>query len=576
MNKASLGWLGAFHKQHGRHLKVLHVGNIANNAYNNAKIQRQHGIQADVLCYDYYHIMGTPEWEDSGFEGDVGDPFYPRWWRTDLKGFVRPRWFVQGPRLDCVEYLIARNTGDVRTMVKVWFRMRAAAFKHAEARALTLEDADEFIGDEAYKAEWRLAALTPEVALDLSPGMLRRLFSPPSQDGPPEQMLRNILMYLRAEYVRGNDEDFAFTRFAGLGRWQRLKGQSGGLPRPDTKPKPEHPPIAELYDMLFPDASEQQRYQDTWAAVEFGNTFRDLYQFYDVVQCYSTDGLAPLANQHKSFCSYEHGTIREIPWDDDMQGRQCRLTYSNAPYVFVTNTDNIAAIDRLQIPRNRAVWLPHAFNDKKLRNFLAANPAKPSTAIAPLIFSPARQHWKGVNGSWSKGNDVFIRGAAIAKDCGHDFRLRFVEWGHDLEISKALCDELGLSERIEWVPPMKKKELWESYIASDAIADQFFTPALGGVGFEALCLGKRLITAMNMPQVTEFFGAAPPLFACATPEDVAKAIASIAADRDDTKGIGAAASKWVEDYHSAPRVVKLQAEVYEKLVTANGPAQFQI
>ncbi len=50
---------------------------------------------------------------------------------TDLKSFVRPRWFVQGPRIDAVEYLIARNRGDLRTMVKQWFKMRAAAFAHA-------------------------------------------------------------------------------------------------------------------------------------------------------------------------------------------------------------------------------------------------------------------------------------------------------------------------------------------------------------------------------------------------------------------------------------------------------------
>ena len=48
----------------GRKLRVLHIGNIANNAYNNARIQRQYGIDADVLCHDYYHVMATPEWED--------------------------------------------------------------------------------------------------------------------------------------------------------------------------------------------------------------------------------------------------------------------------------------------------------------------------------------------------------------------------------------------------------------------------------------------------------------------------------------------------------------------------------
>ena len=57
-------WLADFERKNGRKLRVLHIGNIANNAYNNARIQRQYGIEADVICYDYYHIMSCPEWED--------------------------------------------------------------------------------------------------------------------------------------------------------------------------------------------------------------------------------------------------------------------------------------------------------------------------------------------------------------------------------------------------------------------------------------------------------------------------------------------------------------------------------
>jgi hypothetical protein len=59
----ALAWLGEFREKAGRPLKVLHIGNIANNAYNNAKIQRKYGIEADVLCYDC-HIMARPEDRD--------------------------------------------------------------------------------------------------------------------------------------------------------------------------------------------------------------------------------------------------------------------------------------------------------------------------------------------------------------------------------------------------------------------------------------------------------------------------------------------------------------------------------
>ncbi|MBI3180432.1 MAG: hypothetical protein HYZ27_12270, partial [Deltaproteobacteria bacterium] len=54
-------------------MKVLHVGNIANNAYNNAKFLRRAGIDASVLVYDYTHVMGQPEWEDAEFHEQVDE-----------------------------------------------------------------------------------------------------------------------------------------------------------------------------------------------------------------------------------------------------------------------------------------------------------------------------------------------------------------------------------------------------------------------------------------------------------------------------------------------------------------------
>lgn len=72
-------------------MKILHVGNIANNSYNNAKFLRRIGVEADVLIYNYTNIMGQPEWEDSDFKGTVSD-WDPDWKSVDLNGYSRPTW----------------------------------------------------------------------------------------------------------------------------------------------------------------------------------------------------------------------------------------------------------------------------------------------------------------------------------------------------------------------------------------------------------------------------------------------------------------------------------------------------
>ena len=84
-------WLDRFRERNGRSPTALHIGNIANAAYLNARMLNEAGIDCDVLCYEYYHIMGCPEWESAVFDPNGVDPDRPLWSRIDLNGFARPR-----------------------------------------------------------------------------------------------------------------------------------------------------------------------------------------------------------------------------------------------------------------------------------------------------------------------------------------------------------------------------------------------------------------------------------------------------------------------------------------------------
>jgi glycosyltransferase involved in cell wall biosynthesis len=85
-------------------LRVLHLGNIGNNAYLNAKFLRAEGVDCHVLSYDYYDRFATPEWE----------------------GDERPPWFVQGPVFDSVAYLHALLDGDAKRRSALQRRLRRA------------------------------------------------------------------------------------------------------------------------------------------------------------------------------------------------------------------------------------------------------------------------------------------------------------------------------------------------------------------------------------------------------------------------------------------------------------------
>ena len=123
-SEVDLSFIAQFRSIHGRPLRVLHIGNIANNGYNNACIQRQYGIEADVICYNYYHIMSCPEWEDGNLRGEI-DHHFPDWWSSSLKGWRRPRWFAQGPALLCIDYLRTRNANQRWRAALKWWRLEA-------------------------------------------------------------------------------------------------------------------------------------------------------------------------------------------------------------------------------------------------------------------------------------------------------------------------------------------------------------------------------------------------------------------------------------------------------------------
>jgi glycosyltransferase involved in cell wall biosynthesis len=145
-------------------------------------------------------------------------------------------------------------------------------------------------------------------------------------------------------------------------------------------------------------------------------------------------------------------------------------------------------------------------------------------------------------------------------------RLVLVDWGRHTAESRALVEELGLADRVEWRTPFRKKALWGEYLRSHAVVDQFLTPAMGSVTFESLALGCRVITAIDASTVTEFFGSEPPLLSASAVEDIVAAIARIAEDPADTVGLGQQAAEWFETNHSTTRILELEIAAYRRLV----------
>lgn len=150
-------WRNEFKKKYGKEPRVLMIGNVANNAYQIAKALNREKIDCDVLCHDYYHIMGTPEWEDAEIEGEIENQFFPDFDAVNMHGYKRPKWFAQGPLLDAVDYLTARRRNKLLGFFawKKLERIRKYVIKNKGELPLKSRERNCIVPEENYREYWK-------------------------------------------------------------------------------------------------------------------------------------------------------------------------------------------------------------------------------------------------------------------------------------------------------------------------------------------------------------------------------------------------------------------------------------
>lgn len=516
-------YLKNFKAAHDRPLRILHIGNIANNAYNNAKIQREWGIEADVLALDDYHIMASPEWEDADFRGKISNDYFPDWGAVNLKGFKRPDWFVQGPLDPAIRYLFARanrshaSKGLWRWLkFERWLLTRRTVLRRA-VLWLIRSRTNRNVGEKGVPASAILLQYLGELQQKWSKPLMRAV--PPlgrvlAKSGRRATRIGNMAERSTPSDPNLGDEENIDPYLRCLSRWK-------------------HP------------------------------YFRALLSKYDVIQCYGTYTAIPLMAEHPRYFAYEHGTIRSIPFQPTAEGELCAASYLAAAAVFVTNSDNIAAAEKLGLETERTIALPHAVDSSKLIRIARANkPHAPGRLVR--FFAPARHHWVDNDPAWAKGNDRVIHALARVRATGRQCVLHTVDWGKDTEASKALANSLGVADMIEWRAPMRKRDLWKEYIDCDAVLDQFVVPAFGGVTFEAMLLGRRVLTNIHAEQTEAFFGAAPPVYACQSIDEIARQMIRVIDDPSDLSADGARNQEWAQVFHGSERIVARQVAAYSR------------
>ena len=546
-------WITQFNREHRRKVRVLHIGNIANNAYINARLLNDNGFDCDVLCYDYYHSMGCPEWDEADFQGSIGDDFNPNWRQVDLCGFQRPRWFAQGPIEICVDYLTARRKARTFLASAHWVRLglfnrtgrflfvaRAVALvwrlwtrlNAAFRRAASVSTGKAFRGIAkrlGFLVGVPIAAVA-SVPLALCFGAARKLILDP--------------LYSEAE---GESYERAFQR-----RCRTLVDQ---------------------WQMEYPERDDKLSLDDLQGYQNVIPGLKRLFKNYDIIVGYSTDPILPLLAD-VSYFAFEHGTIRSIPYNPTIQGRLTALSYRMAVHIFVTNLDCRESASKLA--PNRFTLINHPFDEERIVEDAGTARARLERQLNTnfLCFFPTRHDWVVGTGYADKANDMFFHAVAELKGDGIRVGVVCCSWGANIEETKSLLSELGIAEQVLWERPMATAKFQRHVRACDVVVDQFKLGAFGGIVYKSLAVGAAVLTYLNEKMTLEQYQVMPPIINCDSKKEISCQLRRLHRDRSLLQGYRLESQRWMREHHGKRSTINKQVDQYRFFLKSRDEVAF--
>jgi glycosyltransferase involved in cell wall biosynthesis len=647
--KALVRWLEEFEQDHGRPLRVLHFGNIANNAYLNAKFLRTVGVDAHVLSSDYHHIMATPEWEEIEITQPYGDDNNPDFSVLDLKGYRRPEWFVSGTISECVQKIASNAMHDLLLPGSEASPVTATSSpgekgpidRSTKELAPLGGKPDEFaqrtqeaIAGPAARLQGPVAEVPTRLEGEV-PEVMTRL---PAMTGAAQSIFEQLDRFAARSHTGRRQRRFRMRPFywaaidsaAPLGRripgLQRLYrflryndpliGERRGCPGPvnlRAVPRPaemiapaqtmaaadqavlsidcasisppgeilsnedaaeierlpvglrtgEPDPVARAIDdfaAAFPNRPDQLKREDLLPFVTAAPLYREAFQHYDLVQCYATHPLWGYLAGNRPYVAFEHGTLRTFTMGDDPISRLTAIGYRRAAHSFITNGDCLEYARALEIAKFSPMIHPIdvELHRRDLEEPRAVTRRRFEADV--LLFCPLRHDWD------IKGTDVHVRALPLIRRCVPGrIVLLLVDWGRQVEESRALLADSGCADCAVWLPPVSRITMTRLIRAADVVLDQIALPHFGATAPQALAAGTPVISSYEPESTAWIVGEPAPILPAFDPAEVCGAVVQ-ALDQAWRGEFTKRARHWVDTYHHPDRVVVEHLRVYREIL----------
>lgn len=589
-------WLTEFRKRNNRPPNVLHIGNIANNAYNNAKILNKAGIKNTVICYDYYHIMGCPEWEDADFEKFKGNPFRPDWQRMNIKVFKRPAWFYQAPLKVCLLKIKEKSKKRNTALLKI---LNLACEKNTVLYKYLFKK----------NTLWALPLISYFIIsrlIEKAKNLVRQILTNTKKINENvkinNSLIKNFISKkLKKIFILNKKQTFLkkikiqrFPLFKLLSPLKSYFNQKKYFSIKKSKiqkkgknckknitlqsffAKKTVTAYREFFDntvyfvplrKIFRKTPENTKRDDFLPFLSIlGLWKRFVFPKFDFIIGYSTDALWPFLAGVPYF-AFEHGTLRSIPFEKTPRGRLCQVSYRSARHVFVTNIDCVG--NAKKICPKRFTFINHPFDEDhglRVSGWVEwRQKVQKELKSDFILFHPTRHDWVDGSGFADKANHLFLGAFCDLRNQGMNIGLICCEWGSNVKESKAILDQRMCSKHVKWVKPFPVVAFERTCLASDIVIDQFKLGAFGGVLIKCMAVGRPVLTFLEEKQVLKQYVKLPPVINCRTQKEITDAIAHFFHNRQKLKKLGEESRAWIKKYHNRAATVNAQVDQFRLL-----------
>jgi glycosyltransferase involved in cell wall biosynthesis len=198
---------------------------------------------------------------------------------------------------------------------------------------------------------------------------------------------------------------------------------------------------------------------------------------------------------------------------------------------------------------------------------------KPPPPGGPLrILHATNLDWGAADGGKArestKGGDRFIRALArFRAETDRELSVTMLDRGPDRAAAREMVEELGLGDVVTWHEELPHHDLYAAMVDADLIVDQFDIGALGGIAWEAMTLGRPVLTYVAPSTGALIYDEPPPVLNARTEDQILVRLREATEPRR-LQEVAEATERWIEPRTGGVQLARYL--VYPALAAGHG------